>query len=150
MRRHHDQIDTPFCLCANYNLGGQTNCAHNLVSNRVRDSLSPDLFELYLRLLFPNGKGRRNCSYITGDERSNRKWKYVNQAKRSIILCRELACDVKRRHGIVVEVDRTENFAKYLSHKASYGRTLHEVAVTAFIPERAFDVPSRLRDQLVF
>jgi hypothetical protein len=112
MRRHDDQVHTPFCLCANYNLRRQTDLAQNFVSDRVRNSFLPDLLEFHLRLLFPDGKRRGNRSHIAGGKGCNRKWNYMHQVKGRIILRCDLTCDVERGHGIVVEVYGAENPVK--------------------------------------
>jgi len=124
MRRHDDQVHTPFYLCADYNFSRQTDLAQNFISDRVRNSLLPDLLELYLRVLFPDEKRRGNHPHISGGKWCDRKCDYMHQAKGRIILRCDLACDVERGHGIVVEVHGAENLAKYMVHKTSQGAAL--------------------------
>jgi hypothetical protein len=117
MRSHDDQVDAQFLFCANYHPGRQAHTARDFMSDRIRDSFSPNLFELHPCIQLQEWK--RGGRHAAGGHGGDRKRNYVHEAERRVVLHGNFASQVERGDRIVIQVDRAKNLAKWLSDKTS-------------------------------
>lgn len=88
MCRHDDWVDTEFLFQTNNHIDRQPHTAHDFVSYSVRDPLSSDLFQPYLRFQLQTGERERNHS--ARGRRSYRKRRDVREIEGRAMMCRNL------------------------------------------------------------